>query len=424
MAKPLIETPPDPIDPTVLPTTVSPLGLRIVQRLAASFAYPNFRNLWLAAFTSAVGTWMQRFAQQWLILTLTGSAFFLGLDAFLGELPLLLFTLIGGVIADRHDRRYLLIASQSLQMACALTLTALVFFDVVRVHYILMLSFLTGLAQAFGGPAFQSMIPSLVPRSTLPNAIALNSIQFNLAQMIGPLIGGAVLVSFGMMACFGINGLSFLAVIVVLALMHLPLQPTDTRQRIMVELKGGLSYVRNNGALFALTILAMATTSLGLPIRAFLPVFAEDAEHLSRMMTSLGGGAVVGALTIAWLGQFQHMGRTLLIVQIAFASLVVTFAALPVSTFTYVILFLIGATLLMIFSLTNSLVQLTVPNELRGRVLSIYLVAFRGGMPLGSLVSGYFISLSSAPPVVALNGVLLALVAVYFLVRSHGVREL
>ncbi len=424
MAKPLIETPADLAGPIDTPAAASPLWVRIIQRLAASFAYPNFRNLWLAAFTSAVGTWMQRFAQQWLILTLTGSAFFLGLDAFIGELPLLLFTLIGGVIADRHDRRYLLIASQSLQMVSAITLTAIVFFDVVQVHYILMLSFLTGLAQAFGGPAFQSMIPSLVPRSTLPNAIALNSIQFNLAQMIGPLIGGAVLVAYGIVACFGINGLSFLVVIVVLSLMRLPLPPTDTRQRIMVELKGGLSYVRNNGALLALTVLAMATTSLGLPIRAFLPVFAEDAAHLSQMMTALGGGAVLGALTIAWLGQFQHMGRTLLIVQLAFAALVVTFALLPITAFTYVVLFLIGATLLMIFSLTNSLVQLTVPNELRGRVMSIYLVAFRGGMPVGSLVSGYFISLSSAPPVLAVNAGLLALVAIYFLIRSHGVREL
>ena len=303
---------------------------------------------------------MQRFTQQWLILTLTGSAFFLGLDAFFGELPLLLFTLIGGVIADRHDRRHLLIASQSLQMVSALTLTVIVFFDVAQVHYILALSFLTGLAQAFGGPAFQSMIPSLVPRSTLPNAIALNSIQFNLAQMVGPMIGGVVLVAYGLAACFGINGLSFLVVIVVLSLMRLPLPPTGTRQRIMVELKGGLSYVRNNRALVSLTILAMATTSLGLPIRAFLPVFADDAAHFGRMMTALGGGSVVGALTIAWLGQFQYMGRTLLIVQIAFAALVVTFAVLPISAVTYVVLFLIGVTLLMTFSLTNSLVQLTV----------------------------------------------------------------
>lgn len=423
MAEPVGDTPAAP-PASAEDAASSSMAVRVLSRLAAAFLYPNFRNLWLAAFTSAIGTWMQRFAQQWLILTVTGSALFLGLDAFLGELPLLLFTLIGGVIADRHDRRHLLIASQSLQMLCALTLTGLVYFDVVQIHYVLALSFLTGVAQAFGGPAFQSMIPSMVPRHTLPNAIALNSIQFNLAQMVGPLIGGAVLVWLGMVACFGFNTLSFLAVIVVLASMTLTVPRPETRQKILVELRGGLSYVKNERALLSLTVLAMATTSLGLPVRAFLPVFAADAAHLSQMMTSVGAGAVVGALSVAWLGQFEHMGRTLLIVQIVFAALVVTFALLPLTTFSYVILFCIGATVLVVFSLINSLVQLSVPNHLRGRVLSIYLVAFRGGMPVGSLISGYFITLSSASTVLAVNGVLLAVVATSFLALNRSVREL
>ena len=402
----------------------SSAGVRVVRRLAAAFAYPNFRNLWLAAFTSAVGTWTQRFAQQWLILTLTGSAFYLGLNVFVGELPLLLFTLIGGVVADRHDRRHLLIASQVLQMMCALVLTAVVFFEVVEIRHILVLSFLTGLAQAFGGPAFQSMIPSMVPRKTLPNAIALNSIQFNLAQMVGPLIGGAVLVSLGMVACFGLNSLSFLAVIVVLSLMQLPLPPAKPSQKMLVAIKGGLSYVKNEPTLLALTVLALATTSLGLPIRSFLPVFAEDAAHLSRLMTAVGAGAVAGALSVAWLGTFRNMGRTLLSVQIAFAGCVVAFAVLPFTIFSYVILFGVGATLLVVFALISSLVQLTVPNELRGRVLSIYLVAFRGGTPIGSLISGYFIGLSSASTVLAVNGLLLAAVAALFLIRSRELQEL
>ena len=424
MAEPLTDTPAGSTDAAETPTAVPPVGYRILRRLAAAFTFRDFRNLWLAAFTSAVGTWMQRFAQQWLILTLTGSAFFLGLDAFLGEVPLLLFTLIGGVIADRHDRRHLLMASQALQMACAVALTTIVFFDVTRVRYVLVLSFITGLAQAFGGPAFQSLIPSLVPRQKLPNAVALNSIQFNLAQMVGPAFGGVVLATAGMVACFGLNGVSFLAVIVVLGLMHLPRPSPKARQQILVELKGGLSYVHQEGALAALTVLAMATTTLGLPVRAFLPVFADNAAHLSQMMTALGAGAVAGALVVAWLGKFRHMGRTLLLMQVVFGGLVASFALLPVTAFSYVILFLGGGALLIVFSLTNSLVQLTVPNELRGRVLSIYLVAFRGGMPLGSLVSGYFITLASAPPVIAVNGGLLIAVATYFLLRSHGVREL
>ena len=380
--------------------------------------------MWLAAFTSAVGTWIQRFAQQWLILSLTGSAFVLGLNTFLAELPLLLFTLIGGVIADRHDRRYLLMGSQVVQMACALALTAIVFFDVTRIPYILALSFIAGLAQAFGGPAFQSLIPSLVPRRHLPNAIALNSIQFNLAQAIGPAIGGILLVTLGMVACFGVNGVSFLVVIVVLALMRVPPPTRSTRQPMIAELRKGLHYVRHGGALLALTVLAFATTSLALPIRAFLPVFATDAAHLSRMMTMLGLGAVVGALVIAWLGSFDRMGRTLLQVQVVFGGLIAAFALVSDATVAYVLLFLSGAALLMIFSLTNSLVQLTVPDELRGRVMSIYLVAFRGGMPLGSLVSGYFISQLSAPVVIAVNGLLLSLVAFGFLLGNRQVREL
>ena len=300
----------------------------------------------------------------------------------------------------------------------------MVFFDVTQVRYILVLSFIAGLAQAFGGPAFQSLVPSLVPRRHLSNAIALNSIQFNLAQAIGPAIGGIVLVSLGMAACFGLNGLSFLVVIVVLHSMEVPRPTPGPRKHILAELEGGLSYVRHGGALLSLTALAFATTSLALPIRAFLPVFATDAAHLSRMMTTLGGGAVAGALIVAWLGSFAHMGRTLLLAQIVFGGLVAAFALTPTSLLSDVLLFLGGAALLMIFSLTNSLVQLAVPDELRGRVMSIYLVAFRGGMPLGSLVSGYFISQFSAPIVIATNGLLLSILAAGFLGFDRKVREL
>ncbi len=393
-------------------------------RLGEAFTFPRFRNLWTAAFTSAVGTWMERFAQQWLVFTLTGSAFYLGLDTFLGALPLLLFTLIGGVIADRYDRRHLLMGSQVLQMACALTLTALVLFDAVRVRYILALSFTTGFAQAFGGPAFQSIIPALVPRKTLPNAIALNSIQFNLAQSIGPLIGGIVFTTLGLVACFGFNSMSFLVVIVVLGLMQLPRPNAHARQPMLVELRGGLSYVWRRGELLSLTVLAVATTALGLPLRAFLPVFAGDPDRLSLMMTALGSGAVVGALIVAWLGTFRSMGRTLLWVQIVFGALVAAFALLPVTAGSYALLFFAGAALLVVFSLTASLVQLAVPDELRGRVMSIYLMAFRGGLPVGSLVSGYFTTIAPTPTVIGVNAGLLAVVGLYFLIRGHGVRDL
>lgn len=426
MAPPVTDTPThaDPTDATDTPPPTPSVGSAVFRRLAVAFTFAKFRNMWLAAFTSAVGTWMQRLAKQLLILNLTGSAFILGLDTFFAELPLLLFTLIGGVIADRHDRRHLLMGSQAVQMACALALAAIVFFDITRVRYILALSFISGMAQAFGGPAFQSLIPSLVPRRHLPNAVALNSIQFNLAQTVGPPIGVGVLMVLGMAGCFGLNGLSFLAVIAVLGLMRVPPPAPATRQRILTELRGGLSYVRHGGALLSLTVLAFATTSLALPLRTFLPVFARDEAQLGWMLAMIGAGSVLGALIVAWLGTFKHMGRTLLLAQVMFGGLVAAIALLPIAGVSYVLLFLSGVALLMIFSLTNSLVQLTVPDELRGRVISIYLVAFRGGMPLGSVVSGYFITQFSAPAVIATNGLLLSLVATGFLLGNRQVREL
>ena len=424
--------PPNSPVPSRKASGISASGTAVLLRIGEAFTYKAFRNIWTAAFTSAVGTWMQRFAQQWLIFDLTKSvptdaAFYLGVDAFAGNVPLLLFTLLGGVVADRYDRRYLLMGSQILQMCCALTLTALVWTDAVTIPSILVLSFTAGTAQAFGGPSFQSLIPSLVPRKTLPNAIALNSIQFNLAQSVGPLIGGLVLATLGLVGCFGLNGLSFLVVVAALAYVSIPAPNQKNRKPVLEELKGGLLYVGRGGALLSLTVLAVATTSLGLPIRAFLPVFADDPNTLSQMMAALGTGAVVGALIVAWLGTFKKMGVTLLSVIIAFGGLIAAFALTPVGMISYIILFFIGVSLLIVFSLTASLVQLTVPDELRGRVMSIYLMAFRGGMPLGSLVSGYVVASipwATTESVIAVNGGLLALVATYFLIRSHSIREL
>ena len=408
------------------------IGHGFLRRIAAALVYRDFRLLWLGACTSSIGTWMQRVAQAWLVLELTDSAWYLALDAFVGEAPLLLFTLIGGVVADRMDRRILLMASQVVQMTCAFALAALVWADAVTIWLILALSFTSGSGQAFGGPAYQSLIPSLVSKDHLPNAIALNSIQFNLARFIGPLLAGVVLHASGMVACFTLNGLSFLVVIgalLSLAVRHVP--PSAPRRHMLVELRGGLSYVRDHRALLALTAVAFAITFLGVPLLTFLPViarevFSQDVGGFSGMMAYSGIGAVSGALVVAWLGRFRHMGLTALLVQFVFAGLVVAFAATRVLWIGQLLLVLIGATLIVSMSLVTSLVQLIAPNELRGRVMSIYMVAFRGGMPLGSLASGLIADLASAPVALAVDGALLALVAVYFLFpgRGGGVREL
>jgi MFS family permease len=405
--------------------------LTAARRLAAALTYRDFRLLWFGALTSSIGTWMQRVAQAWLIVTLTGtqSAYYLGLDSFVGELPILLLTLVGGVVADRRDRRHMMLVSQLVQMIAAFILAGLVFFDLVRIWHILTLSCLTGCAQAFGGPAYQSLVPTLVGKDHLPNAIALNSIQFNLARVIGPVVAGAALASFGMVMCFGMNGISFLFVIAaILALQNVHVPPTATIP-VVDQMKDGLRYVRDSATLKTLTLIGFVAAFLGLPLLTFLPVMAKDVFQqdvglYTRMMTTSGVGAVCGAMIVAWYGRHEHMGRLLLVLLSAFGAAMTAFALSPDVRLSTAILFFTGALLVMCFSLTNSLVQLIAPAELRGRVVSIYMVAFRGGSPLGGLASGWLITqVGSAPAMLAVNGVTLALVAIYFLFRGHGIKD-
>jgi MFS family permease len=405
--------------------------------MLAAFTYRDFRVQWFGACSSSIGTWMQIVAQNWLVLTLTKSPFYLGLDAFLQQLPIILFTLIGGVVADRYDRRRTLMASQFVQMATSATLALLMYLQVVQIWHILLLSFTTGVAQAFGGPAYQSLIPSLVDKKDLPNAVALNSIQFNVARVIGPLLFGATLVVFAkwgysepqaMNAAFALNALSFVIVINTLMMLRVKHIPPAPSKGMRDDLRIGLSYVRHHSSLKAFIVLAAATTFLGFAVLTFLPVFAQKVFHegagtYSHLMAFSGTGSIVGALIIAWLGKFKRMGLTALLVQAVYGVLIIAFATSRVLWLSDILLFFTGLALMIVFSTVTSLIQLIAPNEMRGRVMSIYMLAFRGGMPLGSLVSGYFATLIGAPMVISINGALLVLVAIYFLLRSHGVRE-
>jgi predicted MFS family arabinose efflux permease len=374
---------------------------------------------------------MQKVTQNWLVLTITGtsSAFFLGLDSFLGELPILLFTVVGGVVADRRDRRQLLLLSQYVQMGAAFTLAALVYWDQVHIWHVLALSVVTGLAQAFGGPAYQSLLPSLVGKDDVPNAIAFNAIQFNLARVIGPLVAGAALAAFGMVACFGLNGLSFLAVIAAILSLHIRHIPPVAPKRMREEFQSGFRYVREHPALLGLAVLGFAGTFLGNPVLTFLPLFAQDVLHgdvtqYTYLMSSAGAGAVTGALVVAWRGRFPHMGRTVLVIQIVFGALMILFAMTRYFWLNALLLFGAGACMVIVFATLQSLVQLIAPNEMRGRVMSLYMVAFRGGMPLGSLAAGWVATLTSAPTVLTTNGLLLSTVAVLFLVKNKSIRDL
>ncbi len=352
----------------------------------------------------------------------------------------MLFTLVGGVLADRRDRRRTLLSSQYLQMATAVTMALLVYFDAITITYILVLSFITGVAQAFGGPAYQTLVPSLVDKKDLPNAVALNSIQFNVARVIGPLLFAATLsagsIWWGfadqqsMALCFALNAVSFLVVIYTLLSLRVKFIPPTQQKSMRVELRRRHP-VRARAARrsWRSSSLPPRPRSSGFAVLTFLPVFAKNvfqggAQTYSHLLAFSGAGSVVGALIVAWMGKFKRMGLTSLIVQAIYGLFIIGFAMSRTLWLSDLLLFLTGAALMVVFSTVTSLVQLIAPNEMRGRVMSIYMLAFRGGMPLGSLASGWAATYISAPLVLQINGVLLVAVAVYFLIRSHGVREI
>jgi MFS family permease len=401
-------------------------------RIAVALTHRNFRLLWMGALTSSIGTWVQKVAQAWLIVTMTDSSsapFYLGLDSFAGELPILLFTLLGGVVADRRDRRHMMLTSQAVQMVVAFILAGLVYTEMITIWMVVTLSFISGCGQAFGGPAYQSLIPTLVGREHLPNAVALNSIQFNLARVIGPVVAGAALGSLGMVWCFGLNGISFLFVIAaILALRDVHVPPLAT-ESIVDQMKGGLRYVRNSRNLIAVMSIGFIVAFLGFPILTFLPVivtdvFQQDEKFYARLMTFAGAGAVTGALVVAYIGKHRHIGRLLLIFLGLFGAAMALFSVSRTPALSGVILFIAGSLLVMCTSLTTSLAQLLAPGELRGRVVSIYMLAFRGGSPLGGLASGWLVTqVGSAPTVLMVNGILLTVVALFFLIRGHGLKD-
>jgi len=399
----------------------------LYRRTFQALTYPEFRVLWCGAFVSTVGTWMQKVAQSWLVFTLTGSAFLLGFDSFLGEVPILLFSLIGGVVADRMDRRRLLLSSQYLQMTFALTLAALIHFDRVRVWQILLLSFLTGTVQAFGGPAYQSLIPTLVAKKDISNAIALNSIQFNLARIVGPVLAGLALSALGAAACFLLNGVSFLAVIFSLSSLKSRTVLPETHGKLFDELRSGLSFVRQQPVLLTLSFLAFCSTFFGVPLITMLPVFARDVFHLgprgySGLLACTGVGAVIGALVVAALGNFPNKGKLALVLQVVFGVMAILFSFSPVLWLSLTALLLAGIALVAVFALMTSLVQLRVPESMRGRVVSIYMMAFRGGTPLGSLATGFLASHLSPAWVLAGNGLMMCLIGGTFLLIWQRVR--
>ncbi|MGA2041624.1 MAG: MFS transporter [Bryobacteraceae bacterium] len=401
----------------------------MLRRVFKAFQYRDFRLMWVGACTSSIGTWMQIVAQAWLVYDLSKSGFLLGLDMFLGGIPLFLFSLFGGVIADRFERRRVLLASQWVQMASAFTLTILVIFRLVHVWHILGLSFVSGFAQAFGSPAYLALIPTLVKKEDMPNAIALNSIQFNMATVIGPMLGGLAMAKLGNAWCFGLNGLSFVAPIISLSMLHIRIIPEKTAESMLDSMKEGFRFIHRHGTMEALMVLAFAMTALGMPARTFLPIFAKQVFHrgpeMYTMCLSIAGvGSVLGALAVAALGNVGHKGRIALAILILMGMGIAGFALSRSVPLTFALMFLNGASMVGVFAMVNSLVQLITTNEMRGRVMSVYSFAFRGGMPMGNLVAGWLVPIFTAPTVVAVDGLLLASLGLYFLLVHRKVAAL
>jgi predicted MFS family arabinose efflux permease len=400
----------------------------LLSRVFKGFAYRDFRIMWFGACTSSIGTLMQTFAQAWLVLQISGSSFLLGLDSFLGSIPIVLFSLVGGVFADRTERQKLLLGSQFVQMACAFLLAGLFATGVVRIWHILALSFVVGTAQSFGGPAYSALIPTLVKTEDLPNAIALNSIQFNVARVLGPTLGGVALV-LGASWCFSLNGISFIAVIISLLIIHPHFVPTKSRESVLTSMQEGIHFIRQQSAMVALIVLAFSMTLLAFPLIVFLPVFAKDVFHggpnlYTILLVCSGLGSICGALTVAWLGKHKHMGLLVLLMLLGLGVLISAFALSHTLVLSCILIFFAGAMLLAVFTSIGSLVQMIAPDNMRGRVLSVYNVAFRGGMPVGSLVVGALVREFTAPVVLTWNGILLTILGLYFLFVQRKVATL
>lgn len=406
-------------------------------RVFHAFSYHDFRLMWFGAFTSSAGTHLQEAALNWIIYQLTHKPRYTGYLTFAATAPILLFSLVGGVLADRIDRRRILLVSQWTQLACALSLAVLTFLHtppLVLVWSAIALSFVAGCAQAFGGPAYQALVPTLVEKKDLPNAIALNSIQFHLARVVGPTVSSIPFAIFAsqLLAAsisFGINSLSFLAVIFSLMTLRVGYIPQGKGDGMRVEMLEGLKFVWRQEALRSLTVLSFAATALGMQAMAFFAVLATDvfrtgATGNAKLMAISGAGSVCGALIVAGLGNnVGNRGRTALLMQIAFGITIIGFTFATSVWLAYPLIFIASMFMMFVFSMIASLVQLIVTDEMRGRVMSIYMLSFRGGAPLGALATGFLAEHYPLTKVLMVEGALLSLIALGFLLSPSKVKE-
>ncbi len=401
-----------------------------VKQTFAALRYRNYRLWFSGQLVSLFGTWMQATAQGYLVFQLTNSPAYLGYVGFAAGVPAWLFTLYGGVIADRMSRRTLMLITQTAMMILAFLLAGLVFAGLVRPWQIVALAFLLGVANAFDGPARLAFVVELVDREDLTNAIALNATMFNLATATGPAMAGLTYALIGPAWCFLLNGLSFLAVIWALLRMRLaPHQRAAKPRSTWADLGEGVRYIAAHRTIRTLIGLVGATSLFGISFATLFPAWAVDvlggdATTNGLLQSARGLGALLSALMLASLGRFRFKGKLLTIGTFAFPLLLLVFTFVRSLPLSLLVLVGTGIAVILIMNVANALVQGLVPDALRGRVMSVYSMTFFGCMPLGALWIGAAAEYASAPVAMMIGALAALLFAALLFVFAPGVRAL
>ena len=399
-------------------------------RTFSALRHRNFRLFWFGQLISLVGTWMQSIAQSWLVLELTKSVFMLGLVSAIGTLPVLLFSLPAGAIADRVNKRTLLIVTQTVMMILAFILWGLVAAHVVRVWHIFVLAGLLGVSNAFDMPGRQAFVVEMVGKEDLTNAIALNSTMFNSARIVGPAIAGILIGTIGSAGCFFFNGVSFIAVIVGLAFMRHEFRPRPIKpESILQDMIEGLRYIKNHRIILTIISMVGIFSVFGMPYTVLMPVFAQTvlnsgAKGYGVLMTCTGVGAVIGALTLARFSHVKFHGRMILSSSVLFVVTICLFAASRSLTASAILLVFIGFAMVNQGATANTMLQTLVPDELRGRVMAVFGIMFIGFAPFGSFQAGLVAEHLGAPNALFIGSAVIALTIAAILIFRPEVKEL
>jgi MFS family permease len=389
----------------------------------------DYRLFWGGCLLSNVGTWMQNVAQGWLVLELSNSSFWLGMVGFAASVPFLLFTLLGGVIADRVSKRRLLIGAQTAQMVLAFVLAGLTYFKVINIGQLALIAFLVGISNAVNAPAYQAMVPKLVPPEDLQNAIALNSAQFNMSRIVGPTLGGYAMAWVGMAGNFFLNGVSFLAVLWPLFRMRYPDEKPERGTSVLRSLRDGIVYVKRSPQMTAIVMLIASASLLLLPFITFVPYFAKDVlqvgeRGLGFLMACSGIGALAAAGVVAAFPRIRWRGRVIVFSGLFVMTAMIVFCYSRSMALSAVMAFCEGFGMIISLSTVNVTMQQLSSDEMRGRVMSIYATSFLGLPPVGCLIVGV---LSRHMPTEHALAAMIGLAMVYYLgfyVRSKPLREL